>query len=194
MTTNTNRWQKRWQMDRDRGLMRMVSTDAALSHIEWLIDKGFNCTAISVAAGLDRGTILNIRSGKNRLVKRATEARILGVLPAHIYARSDRRGYVPSVGAVRRIRALMTMGWRYQDLSPRLGFPADKVKENAAWIGRHKHEAIIRLYDELWDTPGPAAKGSITKLLNRGWHKPMAWDDDTIDDPAAEPYGTREAA
>ena len=194
MTTNAIRWQKRWQMERAQGLKRMVSTDVARERIEWLIGQGFNCTSISVAAGLDRGTILNIRSGKNRLVKRVTEKKILAVRPEMIYARPERRGYVPAVGAVRRIQALMTMGWRYQELNARLGFPADKVKENAGWIGRHKHEAIVKLYDELWNTPGPAAKGSITKLLNRGWHKPMAWDDDTIDDPAAEPYGTRRAA
>lgn len=194
MASNPTRWQKRWTMERSRGLKRMVSTATALAHIEWLIGQGFNCTAISVAAGVDRGTILNIKSGKNSLVKRTTEKKILAVMPETIYARPDRRGYVPAVGAVRRIRALMTMGWRYRDLSPRLGFPAEKVGEGAGWIGRHKHEAIVKLYDELWDTPGPAAKGSIKKLLNRGWHKPMAWDDDTIDDPAAEPYGTRRAA
>jgi len=194
MATNPIRWQKKWQMDRARGLKRMVSTEVALARIEWLIGQGFNCTSIALAAGLDRGTILNIRSGKNALVKRVTEKKILAVRPEMIYARPDRRGYVPAVGAVRRIQALMTMGWRYQDLNARLGFPAEKVQENAAWIGRHKHEAIVQLYEELWNTPGPAAKGSIKKLLNRGWHKPMAWDDDTIDDPAAEPYGTREAA
>jgi len=194
MASNSTRWQKTWQMERARGLRRTVPIDPVVAHIEWLNSLGFNCTSIATAAGVDRGTVLNARNGKRGMITTKTMKKIMAVTPEAIYSRSDRRGYVPSVGAVRRIQALMTMGWRYLDLSPRLGFPAEKVGEGAGWIGQHKHEAICRLYDELWDKPGPAAKGSIKKLLNKGWQKPMAWDDDTIDDPAAEPFGTRRAA
>lgn len=189
MTQNPRHWEKQWQMDRYRGIKRYRSTDTVRAHIEWLMAQGFTCTAIAEAAGVDRGTVLNVQSGKNRMITLKIEKKIMAVTPEDIYARHSRRGYVPAVGAVRRIQALMTMGWRYKDLSAKLGFPAAKVGEGP-WIGRAHHEAIVRLYDELWDKRGPADKGSVTKAINKGWHKPMAWDDDTIDDPNAQPFGT----
>lgn len=190
MGSNPTRWQKQWQMERARGLMRMVPTDEVVAHIEWLIAQGFNCTAIATAAGVDRGTVLDARSGRNRMITTKTKKKIMAVLPDHIYARPDARGYVPAVGALRRVQALVTMGWRYKDLEARLGFPVEKIKENAGHISRSHHEAIVRLYDELWDIRGPGDKKGITRALNRGWARPMAWDDDTIDDPSAKPFGT----
>lgn len=190
MSNNNTRWQKQWQMERARGLKRMVPTDDVVAHIEWLIEQGFTCTAIAKVAGVDRGTVLRARSGKNRLITTKTMKKIMAVLPDHIYARSDERGYVPAVGALRRIQALVTMGWRYKDLDARLGFPVQHIKIAAGHIGREHHEAIVQLYDELWDVRGPGAQKGITRALNRGWQKPMAWDDDTIDDPNAKPFGT----
>lgn len=190
MGNNPTRWQKQWQMDRARGIMRIVPKDDVVAHIEWLISKGFNCTAIATAAGVDRGTVLDALSGKNRMITTRTKKKIMAVLPEHIYARSDERGYVPAVGALRRVQALVTMGWRFQDLQARLGFPVEKIKDNTAHISRAHHEAIVRLYDELWDARGPGKEGGITRALNRGWHRPQAWDDDTIDDPNAKPFGT----
>jgi hypothetical protein len=55
--------------------------------------------------------------------------------------------------------------------------------------------AAATLYDELWDVP-PATdshrtRQSASRARNhaaaRGWPPPAAWDDDTIDDPAAGP-------
>lgn len=194
MSSNPKQWQNQWQLDRNRGLLRTKDTATVLAHIEWLLDQGFSCTAIAIAAGVDRGTVLNIRSGKNRMITTKTEKKIMAVTPRDIYARSDKKGYVPSVGAVRRLQALMVMGWRYEDLRPRLGFSPDKICQGAGWVGQHHHEAIVRLYDELWDKKGPASKAAITKALSKGWHRPMAWDDDTIDDPNAVPFGTERRA
>lgn len=189
--SDTPQWRKKWEVERARGVKRMRTTHKVRAHIEWLISQGFNCAAIAAAAGVDRGTVLDARSGRNRMITSRVEKKIMAVTPDAIYARPDRRGYVPAVGAVRRLQALITMGWRYQDLTPRLGFPAEGVAKNkGGWVSRYKHEAIVRLYDELWDKQGPGMQCGITAALNRGWHKPMAWDDDTIDDPAAEPFGT----
>ena len=189
MTQNPRHWEIQWQMDRHRGIKRYRSTDKVKDHIAWLIEQGFNCTSIATAAGVDRGTVLNVMSGKNRMITLKTEKKIMAVTPEGVYARPDQRGYVPAIGAVRRIQALITMGWRYKDLNARCGIRTEKVGEGP-WIGREHHEKIRKLYDELWNTRGPATQGNITKALNKGWAKPMAWDDDTIDDPAAKPYGT----
>lgn len=190
MTQNPRHWEIQWQMDRHRGIKRFRSTDTVKAHIQWLQDQGFSSTAIAKAAGVDRGTVLNAMSGKNKLITLKTEKKILAVTPEAIYGRTDRAGYVPAVGAVRRIQALVTMGWRYKDLNARCGIRTEKVGDGTGLMFREHHEKIRKLYDELWDQQGPATKANVTKALNKGWHKPMAWDDDTIDDPNAEPFGT----
>src|SRR5260370_105288 len=58
---------------------------------------------------------------------------------------------------------------------------------------------VRKLYDKLWDQPpGEATRGQrISAAKARGhaarhnWPPPLAWDDDTIDDPAAQPYPWR---
>lgn len=56
-------------------------------------------------------------------------------------------------------------------------------------------DAVRALYDELWDAIPPAAAWRERQATSRarglaaryGWAPPMAWDDETIDDPAAVP-------
>ena len=40
MSRNPTRWQKAWQMERARGLKRIVPNDAVVAHIEWLVAQG----------------------------------------------------------------------------------------------------------------------------------------------------------
>jgi hypothetical protein len=55
--------------------------------------------------------------------------------------------------------------------------------------------AVVALYDELWNATPTAGSASLAGGITRakkvaqgyGWPPPMAWDDDTIDDPAARP-------
>lgn len=189
MTYNPRHWEIQYQLDRHRGIRRYQSTAKVKERIEWLMGQGFSAAAIAAAADVDRGTVLDALSGKNRMITLKKEKKIMAVTPEDIYAQPG-RGYVPAIGAVRRIQALITMGWRYKDLNELCGIRTEKVGEGAGWIGRANHEKIRKLYDELWDKRGPAAQANITRALNKGWAKPMAWDDDTIDDPAAKPFGT----
>lgn len=189
--SDTPKWRKHWKVERHRGFPRKLPTHKVKAHIEYLISLGFNCAAIAAAAGVDRGTVLDARSGRNRMITSKLEKKIMAVTPDAIYARPDRRGYVPAAGAVRRLQALATMGWRYSDLTPMLGFSAhDLGKRMNNSISRQRYDAIVRLYDELWDKCGPGSQCGINQALARGWQRPMAWDDDTIDDPNAEPFGT----
>jgi hypothetical protein len=58
------------------------------------------------------------------------------------------------------------------------------------------HDAICRLYDDLWDQPpefNPAERAAAAAAralaLQRDWPTPAALDDDLIDDPAYQPQG-----
>lgn len=100
-------------------------------------------------------------------------------------------GFVPAVGAIRRVRALMALGWPRHEIARRLGWKhADTVDGLMRHdvIRRSTHQAVCRIYDELCMTPGPAA---ITKgrALAAGYRPPLAWDDIDHDPepPAVDP-------
>jgi len=83
----------------------------------------------------------------------------------------------------------MAIGWPSRILTTRLGMAEhgsvlDIANHNNATIRRATADNVRRVYDELWDKPGPS-RISAQRAAKRGWVPPLAWDDDTIDDPAA---------
>ncbi|MFC5268432.1 hypothetical protein ACFPJ1_40535 [Kribbella qitaiheensis] len=112
-------------------------------------------------------------------------------------AKQRRRGprsiycHIDATGTQRRIRALMRIGWRYRDLENWLGVGKTLHNLNlASTKSVHVDSAkrVVAVYNALSMTPGPSEK---TRRLAEawGWPSPLAWDDDTIDDPKARPLG-----
>lgn len=116
---------------------------------------------------------------------------------------------IPSVGTRRRLEALQTLGWSLRDLSRKLGCHPDRlsvmlVKQDG--VSPRNATRIAAMYDQLWDKPAPtrttgqriSASRTIARAQRLGFIPPLAWDDDEIDDPAAQPYlpsdGIRELA
>jgi len=99
-------------------------------------------------------------------------------------------GYLPSTGSTRRLQALTVMGWSMAELGTRYG--VDPSTLTCIRSGRlrnitgHSAALVDRMYAELWDQRGPG-RHAATRARNRGWFPPLAWDDETIDDPTAEP-------
>ena len=124
---------------------------------------------------------------------RAANSRIKAALIAGEDGPSE--GSAPLVGAVRRLRALHRIGHSWASIADELGLTRQAVSQvaNEKRIGdtiyAHTFEAISGLYDRLWNVhpQGTAALRARRNAERRGWHSPMAWDDDTIDDPDATP-------
>lgn len=100
-------------------------------------------------------------------------------------------GYVPGHGTRRRIRALTAIGWPYQELAVRLGVTWSGASQLARRpestpVTPRIRDAIAALYEELSMVPGPSLRAR-TWAAKRNWAPPLAWDDDTIDDPEARP-------
>ena len=98
------------------------------------------------------------------------------------------RRIVPNTGTVRRLQALMFLGWRRGDIAERAGVSVGAVKE---WMRGERITArtaarVAAIYDDMWSTPGPS-KITAGKARHLGYVSPLAWDDDTIDDPDATP-------
>jgi hypothetical protein len=99
-------------------------------------------------------------------------------------------GDVPSTGAVRRIRALYALGHLNWLIAQEAGISRDAVCYLAAgdWttLKVAADDGIRRAYDRLSMKTGTSWK--TRRLAERkGWAPPLAWDDDTIDDPDAVP-------
>lgn len=104
----------------------------------------------------------------------------------------------PGTGTIRRLRALVALGYTPQCLSRRLRVLASRVQY---WLHSAPHrlpltvrDAVIELYDQLSmqlpdDPASPRARAEARAL---GWAPPLAWDDETIDDPAVAPQGLRD--
>ncbi len=100
--------------------------------------------------------------------------------------------YVSPVGTQRRLWALARIGWSWPALAERLGvtdrWPSLLANQWTPTVSRETERRVRELYDLLSLTPGPSPRAAGW-AARRGWVPPLAWDDDTIDDPDAQPWG-----
>lgn len=102
---------------------------------------------------------------------------------------------VLGIGSRRRLEGLLAIGYPARYLSRRLGRSKTYVQDflghrrDRYMIQRHTAEKIAQLYDELCMRPpaGPDADRRRRQSARLGHASPLAWDDETIDDPAARP-------
>ena len=183
------RWRKQWTIERSRGLKRVTSPKQAQVHVQTLTAQhGFSIRSIADASGVAAGTISALNRGICSGLKVSTEKLILAVTVEAILSRPNGRRFVPNIGARRRLQALLVIGYRHSDLRPKLGFNSALVLSQAGtWISQYKHDKVKEVYEQLWNRPGPAPLTSRARAANRGYLPPLAWDEESIDDPSAEP-------
>lgn len=191
----------------DPTLQPYVSGDIVRAHIAQLRAAGMGRRAIAAAAGLAESTLCGIMHGYHaddpnhphhrppRLkVRREVAERILSVTftPAP-------HAVVDATGTRRRMQALVAVGWSQARLASRLGITETSLCRILAGSGgvlQATADAAAAAYEEWWRGPSAgasrAARGSITRArqhaARQGWLPPLAWDDDTIDDPDTEPH------
>lgn len=179
-------YHKQWRIERAKGHRRVVPAEPTVTHVKALRAKGWSLRGIGEASGAPVQTISRALLGHQLNVHRDTEKAILALRPDDIFTRPNRAGFVPNIGARRRLQALMAIGWRHSDLTPLTGFRTAVMNHQVGdWISQEKHDAMKRVYEQLWNTRGPAT--SLARAAKAGYLPPMAWDDDTIDDPNYTP-------
>ncbi len=105
---------------------------------------------------------------------------------------------VPAIGTQRRLQALAVLGWSNASVARRMGMHPEHMPRliaNAVTINAKTAERATAVYRELsMRIPVGTTrqeKQSITCARTRanrnGWLPPLAWDDETIDDPGARP-------
>jgi hypothetical protein len=91
------------------------------------------------------------------------------------------------------LEALHANGWSGAELGRLLGITFEAVF--TIRTARHdiypaSAQRIADLYDQIWDKP-PSGRHAVRTsrwAASKGFAPPLAWDDDTIDNPDAEPY------
>lgn len=181
------------------GMHSYVPADRAREHVQRLLEvltvgqieqrSGVNRTSIRVLVGTMPGR------PTSRRISRVSEAALLAVTDERVGP--EQSGLVDGTGTRRRFRALVAIGWPADRLRARLN-----ASSRTAWyltspqflmsdpVRTSTRDAVRALYDELSLTlPEPSAATTRARRYAhaRRWPPPLAFDDETIDDPAARP-------
>lgn len=166
-----------------------VSTKLAAEHISALRRAGLGTPRISELSGIPGITIWRIPKRQKMLA--GVAASILAVpVPGGPMDMTMDGAYIPITGSRRRLRALQALGYPLPDLSARIGATRDALGDIASGQNTCVTAGVARrieqAFRELQLTPGPS---NITRIRSskKGWYLPLAWDEDTIDDPDARP-------
>lgn len=176
-TRHSDLCRQHYQVERRMGLRGMTAAKPTQDRIRELVDAEWTYADIAKAAGVSP-TFVRVHALRKRDTIRATEARkILAVtadttMPRTPYTTMDGTGFV------RRLQALACLGWRYEDLTERLGCAYQTITAvpDRGVVARALHDKMVALYDQLQHQQGPSRIVAI-KARNKGWHPPAAWDD-----------------
>lgn len=189
--TVVRRYSKQLNLDKSRGRSRKLDPTPVRRHLQRLLDAGVDLRQIGHAAEPEvmHSVLLHIMYGKAgvpaKFVQQPTAERLLAV--TYEQAAAIPR-YVSPVGLRRRLQALEYMGHPKSAIAAELG-----VTESMVHV-YHQSEmcltttvaAVHAVYMRLGMRRGSSARARWT-AYRRGWLPPMAWDEETIDDPATEP-------
>lgn len=179
----------------------LIDAEPARQHVRNLQATGLGLKQIERLSGVSGGVMNKLMYGHPnsdgtrrppaRRVKPATAAKILNVRPGTDALAPGLP--VDATGTRRRIQALVATGWSVTRLGKELGIGSANFH---AMLHRDQvrlctSRAVTELYERLWNTPPPhethrdkiaynRAKGYAAA---RGWLPPLAWDEDTIDEP-----------
>jgi hypothetical protein len=179
----------------------LVDADPVRQHVNQLRAAGLGAERIIKLANVTPSTMQRLLYGRpsdgeapSKRVRPEVAAALLAVR-ADLDTLAD-GAQIDATGTRRRSQALVCLGWSQGEQARRLGIQ----KSNFTRLNHHsvtaaRARAVRDLYNELSMATAPQSQGAnyARKLAERrGYVPPLAWDDDTIDDPAATPdLGTK---
>ncbi|MFC9941229.1 hypothetical protein [Nocardiopsis alba] len=164
--------------------------EAVTAHVAFLVDLGWTHSGIGVAAGVGEHTMRKIRNHQLRKVRAQDADKILGV------RLSQRAGFVPASGTVRRLRALAVEGHGLIPISAASGVSQSALgylRSGArTWAQVPVADAVAGVYERLLAEGPSSPRARIVRAdaIAAGWEPPAAWSRFTIDDPGANPMDT----
>ena len=192
------RWRKHYELRAlNAGGRTKVPAAPVRAHLE-ILTGYMTVESISVISGLSGKAVHDALSGRWPTVRRATADRILAVKTTDL---PPGNRWITATGTARRIQALRAIGWSLQQICVEIGTTPtnSRIKLISSGSARRvtvdMHERVKATYERLWDRTPPVRTPHDKAIMNaatrraaaRGWAPPLAWDDDTIDDPNATP-------
>ncbi|MBX4168080.1 hypothetical protein K3M35_05285 [Rhodococcus sp. DMU2021] len=172
-----------------------VDPAPAREYVRKFRDIGMSWKTIADLTGVTHTQLKELAQGRTTKIRRDNAEKILNTrLPASRYEVAVNNDLVPAIGATRRLQALMANGWAQTYLAERLGITNSRISElvhsQRECVTAERYHAIRQLFDEL-----QLSLGTCTYARNlgikHGWALPLEWDEELIDDPAAEPVRAR---
>lgn len=175
-----------------------IDADIVRAHIARLRAGGLSVERIAVLAPVSLSAIRYILEGdptRNYLPARRTSipvARaILAVQPT--LANVADNALIDGTATRRRLQALAVAGWGCSAIGAQLHMPKERIFELLRRNTVRKRTAILvaALYEDLAHVSPTGRPEDISRVRNlattKGWAPALAWDDDTIGDPRAQP-------
>ena len=179
----------------------------ARAHIEHLRSSGLSIRAIARESGIAPVTIRRVIAGHR--TRTSTQDKLLEVLPGRqeVTSSTPPAMLVDGAGTRRRLRALIAQGWTAVRLAEHAGCSSTNLRlaltkdESEPTVARFA-QRVRELYEQLWDQEPPCssryeqaqAQRVRREALLKGWAPPMAWDEESIDDPYAQPAPWQEVS
>jgi hypothetical protein len=205
-TVRMNAWEANRRRQKAYGRWQpYVDAPPVRAHVNNLIDAGMSWPQISAASGVHIKVIENLllgagsgRAPSRRL--RPDNAQALMTVPVPAIPPADGAAITDATRPRRELQALVASGRPLRFLARRSGLDLHTVVNIVHGRGPVRAgtaHTIHVLYGQLWDAD-PRADGIRPHDIRRAqqtaaarhWAPPLAWDDDTINDPAAVPDWT----
>ena len=179
-----------------------VDAGPVRDHVRSLMAAGMGRRTVATAAHVPQSTLYRLLYGttgpdgqlvpSRRIGRRTADALLAVRLTLAAGVRVDQ------TGTARRLQALFARGWSGTKLATRLGMLRSNftpLLHGTRPVTVATRTNVAALFDELWNADPPletradrvAASRARRTASRLGWVPALAWDDDTIDDPTAQP-------
>jgi lambda repressor-like predicted transcriptional regulator len=182
------KYRRRRQKMAVRGMPRRLpigeKIHARLTHA---LDHGMSQDSIAEAIGVSPSCVWRYTKGPDMLVAARTWVKLNAFRPQPV---------LTTIGTIRRVQALHHLGYSCAAIAREAGCHKETLTEMLGGrdVATHRlRKAIADAHNRLWATPCPDSPRVTMRAKNRAirakWAPTQAWDDETIDDPAAKPVG-----
>jgi lambda repressor-like predicted transcriptional regulator len=177
-------YMSRLRLEYHHGQRRRTGATQARVHTERLLALGWSQAQVARASRLAHRTIGSVLAGVPIISNRTAFAILsipIGPAPA------DSRD-IDATGTIRRIRALVAIGWPVAQLADQFGmYPTalgSVARGERTRVRTATAKTIALHYRVLCQIPGPSQRAR-NEARRKGWHGPLAWGD--IDNPDCQP-------
>lgn len=169
---------KRHRLRKLRGETSYIDATPIREHLDTLFAAGWSLNSVAGVSDVPASTLSKIHRGEQRSCRPASIQKVLGVNPNDLADRTNMDGrepFVTKVGVVRRIEALLYLGWTHDAMRAHSGLrTAIVLHQKGQWVTRSTYDTVAAMYRELCTRPGPST-ATASRAKKAGYVGPLAW-------------------